>query len=186
MPSTTTGNHSPLALTYAQALIELAGDRAADIGQDLDGIAEVLEASPAFALYLADPAIGHIERTQTLERIFKGKVDDLVWKFIGTMNNKGRAGHLPEVIAAYRELLDHKLGKVEVDLTVAQPLTDDQLARAQQLISTALDKEAVVHQHVNDAIIGGVVLRVGDQLIDASVRNQLAAVRHKLLSKMPK
>src|SRR5207302_9578296 len=101
-------------------------------------------------------------------------------------NQKNRLGSLGAIIDAYKDLLEDKLGRVEVDLTVALPLADDQLAQAQQRISAALKKEAVVHTYVDESIIGGVVVRVDDKLIDASVRHQLQAMKQRMLEKMPK
>jgi F-type H+-transporting ATPase subunit delta len=181
-----TGNHSALAVTYAQALLELAGDRAEAIGEDLAQIKDVLDANPTFKLYLADPGIGNDQRTASLEKIFKGKVDGLIWNFIGVLNHKNRLGSFDAIIDAYKDLLEDKLGRVEVDLTGAQPLADDQLAAAQQKISAALKKEAVMHTYVDASIIGGVVVRVDDKLIDASVRHQLQAMKEQMLAKMPK
>ena len=62
-------------------------------------------------------------------------------------------------------------------MTVAQRLTAEQLEQVRQQVSQALKKDAVVHQYVDESIIGGLVLRVGDKLIDASVRNQLETMR---------
>jgi F-type H+-transporting ATPase subunit delta len=135
---------------------------------------------------MADPGIAHSERTAALERIFKGRVDPLIWNFIGVLNYKNRLGSLGAIIDAYKDLLEDKLGRIEVDLTVAQPLAEDQLATAQQKISAALGKEAVMHTYVDESIIGGVVVRVDDKLIDASVRHQLQAMKQQMLAKMPK
>jgi len=73
-----------------------------------------------------------------------------------------------------------------VDLTVAQPLSREQLEQARQRISTALGRDAVMHPYVDENIIGGVIIRVGDKLIDASVKQQLAAIREQLLAAAPK
>jgi F-type H+-transporting ATPase subunit delta len=74
------------------------------------------------------------------------------------------------------------LGKIEVDVTVAQRLSDAQLEEVRRKVSTALKKDAVVHQYVDEKIIGGLVLRVGDRLIDGSVKAQLDAMRRQLLT----
>ena len=121
-----------------------------------------------------------------MQRIFQNRISPLLFNFIRVLNHHMRLNKLVEVISAYEELLEEKLGKVEVDLTVAQPLSQEQSATAQQQISKALGKDAVVHTYVDEAIIGGMIVRVGDQLIDASVRQQLRAVRKKLLAKGPK
>ena len=182
----TTSNYSPLTVAYARSLIELAGDSAEAVGQEIGDLRQIVEDSPTFASFLADPGISEAERAGVLQRVFKGKVSPLMWNFLGVLNLKGRLGRLADIAGAYDEMLDEKLGKVEVDLTVAQPLSPEQLAAARQKISAALGKEAVVHSHVDDSIIGGMIVRVQDKLLDASVRYQLQAMKEQLLAKMPK
>ena len=181
-----TNNYSPLVLSYAQALLELAGDQAAAVGEEIGDLRQIVEDNPTFAAFLADPSIGEVERAGVLDRTFKGKISSLVWNFLGVLNVKNRLGHFIEIAGAYQHLLDEKLGNVEVDLTVAHPLSDEQFLNAQEKISSALGKNAVVHSHVDDSIIGGVIVRVQDKLLDASVRYQLQAMKEQLLAKMPK
>jgi len=183
-----TTHHSPTTLAYGQSLLDLAGEQnqAEAIGEELGQIAEIIEQNPTFAAYLADPGIGHEERAQTLKQTFAGKVSPLMWNFLGVLNVKRRLKEIPAIAAAYDDLLDEKLGKIEVDVTVAQKLTPDQLEQVRQRVSAALKKDAVIHLYVDDAIIGGMLLRVQDQLIDASVRSQLQAMREQLLASRPK
>jgi F-type H+-transporting ATPase subunit delta len=176
---------SQVSLSYARAMLELAGDKAAEVGQELIELRQLIDENPTFGLYLADPAIGHVQRTEAMQRIFENKVSPLLYNFLRVLNTHKRLGKLEEIIAAYDELLEEKLGKVEVDLTVARPLNQEQLAAAQQQISKALCKDAVMHTYVDESIIGGMIVRVGDQLIDASVRQQLRAMRKQLLAKVP-
>jgi F-type H+-transporting ATPase subunit delta len=181
-----TSSFSPTAVSYARALLDLAGDQAAATGEELDAIDQVLEQNPAFAAFLADPGIGSGERTAVLERVFSGRASPLLWNFLRVLNAHGRLRILRQIAGAYHELLDERLGKVEVDLTVAKPLTDEQTAAAKQKISAALGRDAVIHPYVDDAIIGGVIVRVQDKLLDASVRCQLRAMKERLLAKIPK
>jgi F-type H+-transporting ATPase subunit delta len=98
------------------------------------------------------------------------------------LNQKNRLGSLKELADAYDALLRQQQGKIEVDVTVAHKLTSEQLEEVRKQVSAALKKEAIVHQYVDDSIIGGLVLRVQDKLIDASVKSQLAAMKHQLLA----
>ena len=180
-----TTNYLPVDFSYAQALLELAGDDAVAIGDEMGDLRQIVDENPTFQKFLADPSIGDTERNGLLERTFKGKVSPLIWNFLGVLNAKNRLGRLGDIAGAYHTRLDEKLGKVEVTLTVAQPLTDEQLIHAQRQISTALGKEAIVHTHVDDSIIGGMIVRVRDKLLDASVRYQLQAMKEQLLAKRP-
>jgi|SRR5688500_15949937 len=175
---------NPTAVAYARSLLELANERnqADEIGQEMAGIRDILAEQPSFAAFLADPGIGGTERTATLDKVFKGRVSPLVSNFLGVVNNHGRMRMLGPIAQAFVDLLDEQRGNVEVDVTVAQRLSPDQLEQVRQRVSQALGKNAVVHQYVDEEIIGGLVLRVEDRLIDASVKYQLEAMRERLLA----
>jgi F-type H+-transporting ATPase subunit delta len=181
-------NHqSPLAIAYAQALLELAtaANNADGIADELRAIRQLIDDNPQFAQVLADPAIGNEERAKLIHNVFDGRVSKLIQNFLGLANEKGRLNILPAIASAYDALLEAQRGNVEVDVTVAHKLNDDQLESVRRTVSDALKRNAVVQQFIDESIIGGVVLRVQDQLIDGSVRAQLNAMRQKLLASRP-
>jgi F-type H+-transporting ATPase subunit delta len=177
-----------IEISYAKALIELASaqNQAQPVGDELAAIRQVLDSDPEFGAFLADPAIGRSKRTATLEKIFAGSASPLVMNFLRVLDRHGRLNHLADIAAAYADLLDEQVGNVEVELTVAYRLSDDDLERVRQQIGSTMGRHALVHQTVDDSIIGGMILRVKDRLIDASVRYQLTAMREKLLAAAPK
>lgn len=175
--------HSTLALTYARSLLELADERGEvePVANDMGALKQVLEENPTFAAFLRDPGISAEERKAVLDKTFGEDLNPLVGRFLHLMNERHRLGRLPEFIDAFEYLLDQRLGKVEVDVTVATKLEDEQLEDVRRRVGEALGKEAVVHQYVDEEIIGGMILRVGDKIVDASVRRQLDAMRERLL-----
>ncbi len=177
-----------ISISYARAMMELAAEQnvAQPVGDELAAIRQVLDSDPAFGAFLSDPAIKRSQRTATLEHIFASTASPLVMDFLRVLDRHGRLSHLAEIAAAYRDLLDEKIGNVEVELTVAQRLSDEDLERVRQQIGSAMGKYAFVHQKVDDAIIGGMILRVKDQMIDASVRYQLKAIEEKLFAAAPR
>lgn len=176
------------ARSYAQAMLQLANEQgqAWEVAGELASVREVLDADPAVEQFLENPAIGPGERGQVLARAFEGKVRPVVWNFLRLLNVKGRLNLLRGIEAAYADLIDEQFGKVEVDVTVAQRLSAEELEHVRQAVGAALKRDAVVHQYVDESIIGGLVLRVQDKLIDTSVRAQLAAVRQQMLAARPK
>jgi F-type H+-transporting ATPase subunit delta len=181
-------NHqSPLAIAYAQALLDLANEakNAEGIGEELSALRQLIDTNDEFAQVLADPAISNHERSELIHRVFDGRASDLMLKFMGLVNEKGRLGILPAIAGAYDDLLEQQHGNIEVDVTVAHRLNDEQLESVRRTVSDALKRNAVVQQFVDDSIIGGIVLRVQDQLIDGSVRAQLSAMRQRLLAHRP-
>ena len=175
---------SAASFAYATALLELANERTLTnpIADELHGLRQVLAENPAFRAFLSDPSIGDTERSNVLKKVFAGKVQPLLEHFLEVLAAKGRLRHVEEIVNAYDELLDEQLGKIEVDVTVAKKLTADQLEEVRRKVSAALKKDAVVHQYVDESIIGGLILRVQDKLIDASVKTQIAKLREQLLA----
>jgi F-type H+-transporting ATPase subunit delta len=177
--------HSSItAVTYAKSLLELATERkmAEDTGQQLLAIRQVLESNREFAEYLRDPGISRQERIATINRIFGGRASDLVLKFLGVLGEHDRLRLLVEIENAYADLYEEQVGNVEVDVTSVSALSPEQVELVRQRVSAALGKNAVVHQYVDASILGGLVLRVQDKMIDASVRYQLKAIHDRLLS----
>ena len=177
-------SNNPTAVAYARSILDLANEhnQAQEFGQELAIIGELLKQNPSFAEFLADPGIGATERTAALEKLFRGRASPLVMNLMGVLNTRGRLNLLTAVADAYAVLLDEQLGNVEVDVTVAQKLDPSQLDQVRQRVSQALGKNAIVHQYVDEEIIGGLVLRVEDRLIDASVKYQLEAMRERMLA----
>ena len=179
---------SPTAQAYAQSLLELANEQkqADQVGLELFDLRRIVEDNPSAREMLSNPAIGIEEREQLLERVFRNNLSPLLFNALGVMNKHNRLGLIAEVASAYATLLEKQQGRVNVDMTVAQRLSPEQFERAKERISAALGREAIIRQHVDDNIIGGVVLKVGDKLIDASVKYQLEAMKQQLLASAPK
>lgn len=183
-------NHepNPIAATYAKPLLQLATEQnvAPQIGEELQQLADLVKQNKTFGLYLADPAVGHDERKGVLQRTFGGRVSPLLMNFLGVLNLRDKLRYLGPIATAYAELLEEQLGNIEVDVTTAIRLSPEQLETVRGKVSAALGKNAVVHQYVDESILGGLVVRVQDKLIDASVRYQLQAMKEQLLAAAPR
>jgi F-type H+-transporting ATPase subunit delta len=180
--------NKPIVSRYARALLQLANkqQQAEPIRGELNGVAEVMKASPTFGALITDPGFSQAKRAALLERSFGGRVSQVMSNFLGLLNSKGRLNLLPDIIDEYGEQLEAQLGNVEVDVTVAQKLSPDQLEQVRQRVSQSIGRNAIVHEYVDEAIIGGLVLKVQDKLIDASVRYHLESMRKQLMSAAPK
>jgi len=179
--------HTPTAHAYARSLLELATEagQAEVVGQELGAIAEALASDSASTVFLSSPSIKPSQRVAPLQRILAGKVSELTLNTIGLLNQRGKLSDLPGLISSYQEQLDKQLGNVDVDVIVAQPLTDEQTEQVRQSVSKTLGKSARINVKVDDSILGGLVVKIGDKLMDGSVRAQLDAMRDQLLAKRP-
>ena len=174
-----------VADAYADALVDLAEERneLEAVANDVDGLRKVIDDDPQFRRFIRDLGIGTEDREKVLTNTFgDGKVNGTLLSVMQVMNRKNRLAKLPQMLEAFERLMDQKLGKVEVDVTVATELTGEQLDEVKNRVSRALSKDAVVHQYVDESILGGMVLRVGDKIIDTSVKKQLDQLKQRLMA----
>lgn len=174
-----------LAQVYAKSLYELAEDaggrdKIVEVGQEIEQLCELTRSDKAFGEFLASPIINKGERSRSLRHIFDGNITDLTLRFLLVLNERGRLGHLAAIEEAYDQLMHQAFGRVEVDLYTAAPLDGQELESIKERIHKALGKDPVLHVYTQPSMIGGVKLRIGDQLIDGSVSNRLRRLRQTL------
>ncbi|MEK9659887.1 MAG: F0F1 ATP synthase subunit delta [Chloroflexota bacterium] len=168
---------APIARRYAQALFSLASEHGKQEAW-AEALARLEQAAsePTVALYFAEPRIGAQAKAQAVAQMAAGE-DALLANFLGLLAERRAMGALGAIRREYRGLLDESLGRVQATVTTAVALSDAQRARLAQGLSQALGKQVSVDASEEPAIIGGLVVRVGDQVIDGSVRTRLAALR---------
>jgi F-type H+-transporting ATPase subunit delta len=175
-----------VARVYAESLFELAEaaggmSTVQDIGGQFAGFAEIIRGDRTFAEFLRTPTVDTGSREETLKRALSGRISDLLLRFILIVNRKRRGGELASIEAAYDALVQERLGKVEVDVWTAGPLSPDAVRAIQARVSAAIGKDAVLHAYTEPAMIGGIKLRIGDRLIDGSIAAKLRAMRSSLI-----
>jgi len=103
---------SGASVQYARALLDLANEKnqAEAIGQEMAELGKIIESNKSLASFLGDPGISSADRTEMLNKVFKGKVSPLVMNLMGVLNSKRRLGRLHAITDADQELLDEQLG----------------------------------------------------------------------------
>ncbi|MCP3902329.1 MAG: ATP synthase F1 subunit delta [Planctomycetes bacterium] len=175
-----------LAQIYARsvyALAEAAGGmpKIFEVGTELEEICELARSDRSFQEFLASPIIDRTKRAESLRRIFRDRITDLTFRFLLVINDKGRLGHLEPINAAYDQLVQTAHGRIEVDVYTATEIDEEQTAAITERIKAALGKEPVLHPYRQPSMLGGIKLRIGDQLIDGSVATRLRRLRQDLL-----
>lgn len=172
-----------IARNYAEALLDLArrnGDLRA-WGQLTDEVANAMQQDRTLKLFLESPRVSASDKNRILSRAFDGQLPPKFVRFLHALVNHRRQMLLPEIAHAYHDLVDQVEGRLHANVTVAlEPKDKDRKAISSQL-SRAYGKEVVPHFTVNPAILGGVVVRVGDTVLDGSVRRRLAVLRQRML-----
>ncbi|MBN1457570.1 MAG: ATP synthase F1 subunit delta [Sedimentisphaerales bacterium] len=160
---------------YSEVIFELARDGGVieAIMEDLNCIDGVLSSEPDFAILLGTQTIKGSEKSDIIRRVFAGKVNDLTLDFISVLARRGRMNFLPAIADRYQAMMDAHQQKVLIEVTLPKAPKDEFLNRLNGGLSKAINGNVKLLVHIDPAIIGGIVIRKGDKVIDNSVRTIL-------------
>ena len=163
---------------YAKALLGSAGSAADDIVAELEAlVTECLDKNPALETALGSPRINQDDKEALLDRIFSGRIDTNLLNFLKVLCRRGRIGSLRTIQSTATEMREQQLGKQRVTVTTAQALSDEQKQSIADSFKQAYGKEAVLVEKIDESLLGGIVLRVGDEVVDGSVLGRLNSIR---------
>lgn len=179
-----TGTAAHIADIYARSLLELAEQsRSVDaVANDLETVSTLLEQNPDFEAFLASPYFAEQTKRDLVRKVLTGKLQALTLNFLSVMIDHDRGMFLPEIIGRYRQLYRVYQGYRTVEVTVAQPMNDEQMEKLSRELAEALHAKVDLDVHVDPSIIGGVVIRYEDKMVDNSVKGRLARTVNQLLT----
>ena len=168
---------------YAEAAFELASrDKALDAwGAGLDLAAELL-ADERIERRIDDPSRPLRERQTIVKQLLDDRVPDGVLKLVSLLTERGRADRVGAVAAEFHRLLRRQRGIVEAVVTSAAPLNAEQTEALQKRIAEIAGGKTQLEIKIDESLIGGLTVRIGDNLIDASVRGRLERLRSQLIA----
>jgi F-type H+-transporting ATPase subunit delta len=171
------------ARRYAEAAFEVAlrDDSVAAWRADLEKAAEVTSDEQVGHL-LANPAVPLETRTDMAETILGAAIHRPVLNLIGLMIRRGTVEQLPRVAAEFRRLDNARQGITLATATSAAPLAKDEVRALTERMEKVTGGRVELDVQVDPSLLGGVVVRVGDRLIDGSVRGRLERLRNQLVS----
>jgi F-type H+-transporting ATPase subunit delta len=172
-----------VAGTYAEALYEAAVDQGAvaEVSAGLDAFMRALDDSGELRQFLLAPEIDTERKKAALAELL-AEASPLVVNFLLVLLDRGRAPELPEIAAAYAERVALAEGRISVEAITAVPLPDDLRQRVIERVAAQTEREVELTESVDPSIVGGLVLRAGGLLVDASVRLQLDELERSLAS----
>jgi F-type H+-transporting ATPase subunit delta len=179
-----TGTAAHIADIYARSLLELAEQsRSVDaVANDLETVSAILEQSPDFEAFLASPYFAEQTKHGLVRKVLTGKLQTLTLNFLSVMIDHERGMFLPEIIGRYRQLYRVYQGYRTVEVTVAQPMSDEQAQKLSRELADALQAKIDLDVRVDPSIIGGVVIRYEDKMVDNSIKGRLARTVNQLLT----
>lgn len=164
---------------YAKAYILLATEKGSleEARRDMQFINETCKASKDLVLLLESPIVKTDKKLNILEAVFKSNVSELTYSFIEVITKKKREGVIDDIAAAFEDqYLAHK-NVLKAVIKSVNGVDDTIKSKVQDMIKAAYQKEVVIEEQKDETLIGGFVLTVGDNQVDASISRKLAELR---------
>jgi len=171
------------ARRYAKALFAAAREAgsAGAVGQELEALLQTLLANPEMRDALARPWVKAVDRRGIAVSVAqRGGAGRLVQNFAGLVADRGRTDHLPEIITAYRALLDEDLGQARAQVRTAVELAPADKRQLGERLERIVGKRIIFEEQVDRGLLGGFVAQVGSLILDGSLDRQLARMRERL------
>ena len=173
---TSGGIQASLAGRYATALFGLARDQGQidAVTRSLDSLEAAMTESSDFRALATSPLIGRSDAAKAIEALVPTLgVDPITANFLGVLAENGRLSELRNVIRSARQLAAGHRGETTAEVTSAHPLNDGQVARLKANLKARVGRDVSIDAHVDPTLLGGMVVRLGSQMIDASIRTKL-------------
>ena len=171
--------------TYAGALFEAARERG-ELEEVLSGLREFVAAlheSEELRLFYYGGQIPERQKRRAIEGLTEGMKAQAT-NFLKVLVDNGREEILEEVLGRYEQLVKEHLGRMEVEVTTAVELSQDQLDRVKERLGSVLEgREVILETNVDPELIGGAVFRFGGRMMDGSIRGRLESLREGMLER---
>lgn len=168
-----------IASRYAKSLLELAveKDQLEEVNKDMGMLAALCQENRELTLMLKSPIVTHDKKLAILNKLFSGKVNDMSLSIFTILTKKHREAYLPQIAEEFHHLYNVHKGIEEATVTTTFPLDDKTKAEFEKVVQSISKKEVELTEVVDESLIGGFVLKIGDRQIDDSVSSRLKALR---------
>jgi F-type H+-transporting ATPase subunit delta len=173
---TSGGIRASLAGRYASALFDLARDQRQieSVGKSLDALSQGLLDSKDFSELVSSPLVSRDQAGDAFAALAPQLgLDPITTNFLGVLARNGRKNELANVIRAFRRLAADHRGETTAEVVTAYPLNDDQLAALKTQLRARAGRDVTIDATVNSELLGGLTVKLGSQMIDASIRTKL-------------
>lgn len=178
--STSSSVLAQIARPYAAALFDLANE-AKNLGEiegSLNDVSDLIGKSDDFSSFLSSPAIAADVKANAIDTIVdKAKLPDMTANFLRLVAKNGRLFALPAMISEFRALSARARGEISAQVTSAAPLSKAQLNALADTLKAKAGKSVSLDTRVDPSLIGGLVVKVGSQMIDTSLKTKLTAMK---------
>ncbi len=172
-------NLSLIGNRYAKALIALANEQGKleEVYNDMKFFEAVCSENDEFRKIMANPIVRHEKKFGILKKIFENRVTNVTFSIFSVLTRKNREQLLYPIAQEFHKLYDEQKGIQKVQVLTPVALTDAQKAEFSKIVSESMNKTVELTEKIDESLIGGYVLKVGDTQIDTSVKHKLSELK---------
>jgi F-type H+-transporting ATPase subunit delta len=177
-------NDATIGRNYAETLLILAKreSKEEEWGALIDSVADGMRGDRTLRTFLESPKIAAARKIEILGKALGNRVPHVFLRFLETVIMKRRQMVIPSIASEYRALIDESEDRVHATVIVARDPAEPEKDALKRQLSRLYGKKVVPHFSLNPAILGGVIVKVGDTVMDGSVRRRLATLRSRMLA----
>lgn len=159
---------------YAEALFEVALElnKLQEFKEEIKAISQVLNSEPKLKTIFEHPKLSKDEKKDIINSIFKDRVSQEIINLCYIVIDKGREAYLTQISEEYTKLSNESQGIVEAKAITAIPMAEKEMKKLENQLSKKLDKKVLLSNEIDSTIIGGVLVTIGDKIIDASIKGR--------------
>ena len=168
-----------IASRYAKSLIDLSVEQGKleEVNKDMLLFSQMIDENRDFVLMLKSPIITHDKKLAILNQVFDGKVNELTLSIFQILTRKHREAYLPQIATEFHHQYNLNQGVEEATVTTTFPLNDKLRSEFSKVVEQISKKKVELTEKVEESLIGGFILKIGDRQIDDSVSSRLQAMR---------
>ncbi|MCR9144263.1 MAG: ATP synthase F1 subunit delta [bacterium] len=181
-----------IASVYAEALVELVLDQAGTgaegqktaleaLETELGGLIAALQEDSTVWDFFRSPVVGSAAKQKVLDQVLKNSLSKDLYNFTGVLNVRGRLNELPAILAAYTKLADDQVGRRRVTVYSAEKLSDSDREQLLAAVKSYFDRNIIMENELKPELIGGLVVRSGDHVLDTSIQSRLKRFKQIML-----
>ncbi|MGF7057708.1 F0F1 ATP synthase subunit delta [Brassicibacter mesophilus] len=167
---------------YAEALFEAATelDKLDQFKQEIKAVSDVFENEPQLKTIFEHPKLSKNEKKDIIKSIFGGKVSQEILNLCYIVVDKSREKHMKDISEQYIKLSNKKMGIVEAQAVTAVPMDEEEKLKLQSKLSEKLGKKVLLSNIVDEKLMGGVLVKIEDKVIDSSIKGRLEDIYKNL------
>ncbi len=167
---------------YANALFDAAFESKSyeKVEDELNFISKSLKGEPQFYQLFKSPLITVQEKKEMITTIFKKNISEQVYNLLLILVEKRREEHIKDIINEYIALVDEVKNKVNAVAITAVPIENKDLLKLKENLSKSSEKDVQLQNYVDPDVVGGILIRIGDKVIDGTIKSRIVQMREQL------